>query len=559
MNVLPVFGRELRGAARRRSTYMSRTVMGLAGGGLGLGFLYNGLSGSTGAAEAGRMFFQWLSLMAFGFVLVDGVLVTCDSISRERREGTLNLLLLAPLTALDIVLAKCLTRTFELFYCLLAVVPMWAIAFILGGVSMGDFASMILAVMNALFFSAALGMFMSVTFKREVTLFLVSIIAALVWGALLPLAGAFYMDYCHDANMPVLCSVLGPCGPIMAVLWPSVAQAPNAINVYWVGTVVVHLEAWALLGLASFMLSQQTCEDALVNGRYSVWFKPIYLFRARKKAQMRMTDWWEINPVYRLTGLLRDRQSSQTRRYCLLAALFVLALMAYPRGWLVPDDGGGSGVPSSWFEPPVFPLAILALHLLLRISVASEACTILANERREGTLEMLLVSPLSEAQILRGYMVGLKRRYIIPFLIVQGLQWLMMAFAIFHLELYGMFMLAVIYAGLNTWLLVDLYLLSWIGLWQGLETGRPGKALRRTLAHVFVLPGCMFVIVLAIWQVTRLSLGIRSSDDAWVVLLPLGAVLASMLGSVTWAIASLYDRMRTVAAIPLSRHTRQGA
>src|SRR5688572_27570601 len=98
MTFLPIVERELRVAARRRSTYWTRAGVAAAalilfGGMVGLSSLQrSGLATQLGPILFG--IFSWLSFIA---VCAAGVFLTSDSLSEEKREGTLGLLFLTDL------------------------------------------------------------------------------------------------------------------------------------------------------------------------------------------------------------------------------------------------------------------------------------------------------------------------------------------------------------------------------------------------------------------------------------------------------------------------------
>ena len=103
-----------------------------------------------------------LKWIAFIFACAAGIFLTSDSLSEEKREGTLGLLFLTDLRGHDVVLGKLLATSLRTFYSLLAIFPVMAFSFVLGGVAAEDFRHTLLALCNALFFSLALGMAVSV-------------------------------------------------------------------------------------------------------------------------------------------------------------------------------------------------------------------------------------------------------------------------------------------------------------------------------------------------------------------------------------------------------------
>src|SRR5437016_11091843 len=127
---MPLVVRELRATARQPFTHSLRllgVVAMLAACGvamLGPFFL---------AGRGGRVFgYLHLTLFCATWILVP--LLTADCLSRERREGTLPMLFLTPLKPGGIVVAKGMAHGLRALSLWLAVLPVMAIPFLLGGV-----------------------------------------------------------------------------------------------------------------------------------------------------------------------------------------------------------------------------------------------------------------------------------------------------------------------------------------------------------------------------------------------------------------------------------------
>src|SRR5262245_19746445 len=94
---LPVAHRELRTACRKRGTFVVRivtAVIGLIVGGICFILVSGNAVPSAGVGKALFVILTWISLAA---ALGSGLFVTSDSISEEKREGTLGLLFLTDL------------------------------------------------------------------------------------------------------------------------------------------------------------------------------------------------------------------------------------------------------------------------------------------------------------------------------------------------------------------------------------------------------------------------------------------------------------------------------
>src|SRR5713101_6662493 len=120
MTFLPIVGRELRVAARKRSTFWLRIVAAVTGLLIGIGCLVMSGVRGVGTAEMGTVLFYALTWSCLVVGLCAGLFFTSDALSEEKREGTLGLLFLTDLRGYDVVLGKFISQSVQAFYGLLA-------------------------------------------------------------------------------------------------------------------------------------------------------------------------------------------------------------------------------------------------------------------------------------------------------------------------------------------------------------------------------------------------------------------------------------------------------
>jgi ABC-type transport system involved in cytochrome c biogenesis permease component len=132
MSAVAVIGRELRAESRRPGNYWLRV---LAAGGLMLVFASLVITWQDDAAYLGRTLFRILHQTTLFACWILAPLMTADCISRERREGTLGLLFLTPLTPLDVILGKSCVHILRVLTLLVAALPILGMPFVLGGVA----------------------------------------------------------------------------------------------------------------------------------------------------------------------------------------------------------------------------------------------------------------------------------------------------------------------------------------------------------------------------------------------------------------------------------------
>ena len=156
MTFLPIVGRELRVAARRKETYRARALV--AGTVVALSALVFLLSSNDNPQEIGTRLFTVASGGLLAWCLFAGAALTADCLSEEKREGTLGLLFLTDLKGYDVVLGKLATTSVNALYSLLAALPVLALPLLLGGVSPGEWGRMALVCLNAMFLSLTIGL-----------------------------------------------------------------------------------------------------------------------------------------------------------------------------------------------------------------------------------------------------------------------------------------------------------------------------------------------------------------------------------------------------------------
>src|SRR5436190_8364828 len=138
MTFLPITWRELRVSSRRKGLFRVRRWTALLAMVVSLVSLAAVMTTRRGG-NPGNTLFNILTGYAFGLSLLSGVGLTADSLSEERREGTLGLLFLTNTKEYDLVLGKFISNAVTAFYVLLALLPITALPVLLGGVTGAEF------------------------------------------------------------------------------------------------------------------------------------------------------------------------------------------------------------------------------------------------------------------------------------------------------------------------------------------------------------------------------------------------------------------------------------
>lgn len=466
---LPVVMRELRVGARGRTALWVRvgtTLFGVVLAGFALAFA----SGTSLRQTGGTLFFL-VTAFAFGVAVLAGVFVTADCLSEEKRSGTLGFLFLTNLRGYDVVLGKFVARGLGPGYAMLAMLPVMAIAFVIGGVTPGEFARTALVLLNTLFLSLAVGIAVS-AWAREAQAAVVGTVAILLGLGGLQMLGRLAPLLHLSANG------LQWASPLCAFVYAMAGYYTAAPGNFWGSLIFTHVGAWVLLALASFKI-QFAWQDQPAPPQVA----PAEPTRAPRRRS-------RLDDAPPLPWLLRMAERSRVWLWALTGcwAAGVIGLM-----FLV----GSQGFEVFWL--PVFFVA-KGLALLLKIVFTVVACRFFAEARRGGLLEMILSTPLTDREIIRSQWQHLRRWFVgpvglfcAPLLLRTVIGWDEIGFNA------GAAIIAVLtgfgsgaFLALNT--LIDFFALGWVGMWFAVSMRKPGLAPGVTVLLVLILPAALFCV-----------------------------------------------------------------
>lgn len=467
MSFLPIVERELRTRARWSSTYWLRCLAALVASGIGVVMMVAALF--SGPTAAGKTMFTALAWPAWLFCLLEGLRNTADCLSEEKRNGTLGLLFLTDLNGYDVVLGKFIGASVGAFFTLLATMPVLAIPMLWGGVTGGEFWRMALVLTTSLFFSLSAGIFVSAVSRQE----------RRAWFGSLALAAGF------TVVLPLLASLLGPAWGCASpwTLFSLVFDAAYRARPgdFWRAFVTVQGVGWAGLAASSFLLPR-TWQERAIRAASPLRLDPRKA--ARRRAEREATVKAEAisrNPILWLAthGRRRGRLS-----WLPVGLAALLASMCWETFRTT------HGLPLGWWA------ASIGLHIVLAMWVAWEACHAFGELRRTGMLELLLGTPLSLQEIVRGQELALRRLFLRPFLILAGAEILFLVASCWPTLTSGstgngLFSLTVgvaLVAVSLTLFGLDLLAVSRVGLWLGLTSRKPSHAWGKTVLWVEALP-----------------------------------------------------------------------
>jgi hypothetical protein len=489
------------------------------------------------------------SLLATAFLLCCGAsLLTADVISRERREGTLGLLLLTRVRGFDVLLGKLGSAGLACICGVVALLPVLMIPILAGGVTGGEVVRQALALLNTLFFALAIGLWASASQTeraRAVRVTLVTFISISVIPLLLLLfLTGTPLQYLEGAS------------PLVTVMAATDGSYQSSAAMYWTSVVLVQVISWLFIGGASKKLRRLRPDEGLDRARESSEPRsPSVGLTTWQTAQMTSPD-----PGTKVSSndqtLWRTPQSLVVRRWNPGAGVS-------PVEWLVGRQRGltamlWAGALIGFFHYASYLLyrpfmgwsawAIIGSLPGLTVAVLSGACFAFVTSRffmearRSGELELLLATPLGARRIILDQWKALERLMAWPAIFLIGLI-LLRLLPLFignttSLAVPLYILLSAAMALVNT--LAGLAAICWVGLWFGLKARTQTAAVLWTAGLAKGLPYLLGIIISLL---VRFVLAPFASPSGYVypaaVLVPAVAVLGSYL----WLIRAARRRL----------------
>jgi len=403
---LPIIFREFRVAARKKPTFVLRCVFaGLLT--VVLLFFFQGQGKFFGVASTalGKTLLHIFSWQLLILVFAVAPAVTSGCISDERREGTLGLLFLTHLNAADIVLGKFVSKGIDLLLMVLAASPLLFAPILLGGVNWDQTLSVLVNVLALLLLASAFGVFCSAASKNTMTATAVAYLLLIFYNVV-------------AVVLPVLKREVLAHHPSSA--WGLVPDWLLQASPFYTLSRLDLPESWTCL------LCCAVCSAAVLG--YAIWRLPALVRtepfrepfwrrlgrqtnRVPERGQRRYAPVpAHANPV---AWLHFGRSGSRwVFQWIVVAALSMTTAYAVSARWVPRYDLEG-------FFITVSLIGLFGLKFLIVLHVARA----FATEKADGALELLMVVPLSSAQIVRGRIRAVVSRYALIWLLLYVALW----------------------------------------------------------------------------------------------------------------------------------------
>ena len=479
MTFLPVVGRELCAESRRPFNYWLR-VLG-AGAltvvavltlmphssmrgfvNLGNGIMWNGQNGMVISAGQnpygllGATLFGYLNATIFAAMWLLVPLLTADSINREKREGTLGLLFLTPLTSSGIVIGKSLVHALRALTLYFTMIPVLLMPLMLGGVTMKDGLMAALINLGALLLALAAGLLASAWTRDWLKSVAVAQCLSLLFAAMFMAAQRSSLERVLIRAAPVTAvggnnsgwAARGVSSPLSQYEDRNGGVLSSLRSLFDLNTNLAGNQRQYIYTPAGPVYVPLNTAWSDVWTTYSpsvhaVWFRQtglllvgclVVLILAVVAAGKSVEHSWRetppspkrqrVNDVFTQPVVSRGFMRQKHRR----------ALERNPMGWLQQYSWSARLTKWGWCGFIVLGELLLAaswrdawdaqfwMALLVLLGLSFSAAGSFHRERETGALELLLVTPLRAGQIIRGRLGGIRMQYL-PSLATLLLAW----------------------------------------------------------------------------------------------------------------------------------------
>jgi ABC-type Na+ efflux pump permease subunit len=478
MLLLLIVDRELRVASRKRRMYIGRVVSGTIALGVSLYLIWLAHM-MMGGPMAGLFILKGTTYMAWALCLFGGVNRTCDSLSAEKRGDTLGLLFLTHLKGADVVLGKLAASGLSAVLLLLGVLPILSIPVLLGGVAANEMVRIPVALFTSLFLALSVGLLVSSLFRAQ------RAAAAAAGGTIVLLAvvlPSVAQIVEREWQWPELGRWLSVPSPLHLQELSFSVSFGSSTDDFWIafavqfGMALAALAGACVIAPRTWKVRAESAATERFRERLKHWTHGTAANRLRRR-----TRFLARNPWFWIC--YRDRFAP------LWPVLFAVTTLAVT-GWCIVhyalDKGEACGA---------FFAALAVNDLMVRMRVAAMGATRFAEDRQTGALEMILSTPLTLREIVKGQWMAIRRthRWVYGGLVVS--YWIVVSVSLQGIADLHETMQSLFIAGLFAVLSIgDFVVIGYVAMWKGMRVNNPRHGAGAATVRVLVVPWLVWLV-----------------------------------------------------------------
>lgn len=549
----PIIERELRSLSRSRQTVVTRFAIGFIGIALTLLIAIVDYFDDTPQRNLGAVMLGFQTFFMLVFSIFSCLALTTDTISSEKREGTLGLLYLTDLKTIHIILGKISAGTFVAFLSIVSMIPVMSLSLLYGGVNLGMISKLFLVATNHLILSLVIGVFCSVLFEKPRTTQVSALLVVLGLQFGIPILVTWFessLSGIWAINAFAQAGVLGAGG------FMGLGMRAFSSSFFWGGQIATATLSLVLLLISVWHLSKQWRstygEDPATQKpkKKSLEDQPqkpsssLAPSSSPKKLKIKSVRGGIPLSHHHPLRYIFSHKKPEVGSTIFSMVIFLLYMF-----FLAESDGFDEA------EAGLFGLVLCGM--IFKYQWASVIVSMFNRERKEGTLEFLMSTPVKLTNVFSDMrQAGL---HDLKGAIVMNGIWqfinLLIVFADGGFNHPGPW---IIFFAVIVLLFLDFEAILHSGAWLGLTNTNYSQGFLKTFIWVVCLPTWIFwactTILLIFLQVSGAMRG-SSANDFITFMVLLGAIFA--MGWAIYAkklsIAWMKKYLRIIAALPLNQ------
>lgn len=410
------------------------------------------------------------TIFAYGclsLIILPAMQISVGLFCEERRNQTLELLYLAGMNSRELFIGKLLGGILAASSDLLAIVPLMAIPFFSGGISIDLFVATVVCFPMLLLFVVSVGALASALCEDDGAAWACAygFLAAICLATPLP----YYLGQAATGTAPFASDWLS-LSPGFAPYLVVTKSAGYNVAAFWRTEGITALWTALMLLLAAMVLNRnwrQGIARCKVVGEHNLRERLIH-GSSRWRANLRE----RLLPTHAFQWLVEQDRRPVVTAWALIAGVLALWFL----GWLI--------WPGVWPTPTNFYITALILVAGVEMIATYSAARRIGFDRRDGCLELLLTTPLTPGEMVDDQAAAIVSQFKWPRRVLLGLCIAMMVVGFFTRS----WTRAAMASYIVIWFVIGCFCLhgmaegKYRAMWIALNSGRPAFALthRRT-------------------------------------------------------------------------------